>query len=98
MATPALAHLVVPLSVAILLGLFILQRFGSGTIGWLFGPIILIWFVVIGLIGLVLFGAAVVCILDRPTLGCVLVGLLGVLFMAPWAFHLLDGGSARRSR
>jgi KUP system potassium uptake protein len=51
-ATPALAHLVVPLSVAILLGLFILQRFGSGTIGWLFGPILLVWFSVIGLIGL----------------------------------------------
>jgi KUP system potassium uptake protein len=51
-ATPALAHLVVPLSVAILLGLFIVQRFGSGTIGWLFGPILLVWFVVIGLIGL----------------------------------------------
>ena len=51
-ATPALAHLVVPLSVAILLGLFILQRYGSGTIGWLFGPILLVWFVVIGLIGL----------------------------------------------
>jgi KUP system potassium uptake protein len=51
-ATPALAHLVVPLSVAILLGLFVLQRFGSGTIGWLFGPVILVWFSVIGLIGL----------------------------------------------
>jgi KUP system potassium uptake protein len=51
-ATPALAHLVVPLSVAILLGLFILQRFGSGTIGWLFGPILLVWFAVIALIGL----------------------------------------------
>ena len=51
-ATPALAHLVVPLSVAILLGLFVLQRFGSGTIGWLFGPIILVWFTVIGLLGL----------------------------------------------
>jgi KUP system potassium uptake protein len=51
-ATPALAHLVVPLSVAILLGLFVLQRFGSGTIGWLFGPVILVWFFVIGLIGL----------------------------------------------
>jgi KUP system potassium uptake protein len=51
-ATPALAHLVVPLSVAILLGLFILQRFGSGTIGWLFGPILLVWFAVIGLLGL----------------------------------------------
>ena len=51
-ATPALAHLVVPLSVAILLGLFILQRFGSGTIGWLFGPILFVWFAVIGLIGI----------------------------------------------
>jgi KUP system potassium uptake protein len=51
-ATPALSHLVVPLSVAILLGLFILQRFGSGTIGWLFGPILLVWFAVIGLLGL----------------------------------------------
>jgi KUP system potassium uptake protein len=38
--------------VAILLGLFVLQRFGSGTIGWLFGPILLVWFAVIGLIGL----------------------------------------------
>ena len=51
-ATPALAHLVVPLSVGILLALFVLQRFGSGTIGWLFGPIILVWFAVIGLLGL----------------------------------------------
>ena len=51
-ATPALAHLVVPLSVAILIGLFVLQRFGSGTIGWLFGPVILVWFSVIGVLGL----------------------------------------------
>ncbi len=51
-ATPALAHLVVPLSVATLLGLFVLQRFGSGTIGSLFGPVILVWFSVIGVLGL----------------------------------------------
>ena len=51
-ATPALAHLIVPLSVAILLGLFVLQRFGSGTIGSLFGPVILVWFTVIGVLGL----------------------------------------------
>src|SRR6516164_2781241 len=51
-ATPALAHLVVPISVAILLGLFMMQRFGSGTIGWLFGPVILVWFSAIGLLGL----------------------------------------------
>jgi KUP system potassium uptake protein len=51
-ATPALAHLVVPLSVAILIALFVLQRFGSGTIGWLFGPVILVWFTAIGVLGL----------------------------------------------
>jgi KUP system potassium uptake protein len=51
-ATPALAGLVVPLSVAILIGLFVLQRFGSGTIGRLFGPVILVWFVIIGVLGL----------------------------------------------
>ena len=51
-AEPRLAHLVVPLSVVILSRLFFLQRRGSGTIGWLFGPVILVWFVAIGLLGL----------------------------------------------
>jgi KUP system potassium uptake protein len=51
-ATPALVHLVVPLSVVILIALFVLQRFGSGTIGWLFGPVLLVWFAVIGVLGL----------------------------------------------
>ena len=51
-ATPALAHLVLPLSVAILIALFVLQRFGSGTIGWLFGPVLVIWFIVIAVLGL----------------------------------------------
>jgi KUP system potassium uptake protein len=51
-ATPALTHLVIPLSVAVLIGIFVLQRFGSGTIGWLFGPVILVWFTTIGALGL----------------------------------------------
>jgi KUP system potassium uptake protein len=51
-AAPGLAHLVVPISVVILVGLFFLQRRGSGTIGWLFGPVILVWFAAIGLLGL----------------------------------------------
>src|SRR3954449_12880027 len=51
-AQPGLDHLVVPLSIGILVGLFVLQRFGSRTIGWLFGPVIVVWFIAIGLIGL----------------------------------------------
>jgi KUP system potassium uptake protein len=50
-ATPGLAHLVVPIALAILIALFAVQRYGTGAVGWLFGPVILIWFTVIGVLG-----------------------------------------------
>jgi KUP system potassium uptake protein len=51
-ATPSLSHLVVPISLGILVALFAVQRFGTGAVGWLFGPVILIWFTAIGVLGL----------------------------------------------
>ncbi len=50
-AAPGLAHLVVPISLGILVGLFAVQRYGTGAVGWLFGPVILVWFAVIGILG-----------------------------------------------
>jgi KUP system potassium uptake protein len=50
-AAPGLSHFVVPISLGILVGLFAIQRQGTGAVGWLFGPVILIWFVVIGVLG-----------------------------------------------
>jgi len=50
-ATPGLAHLVVPIALGILIALFAVQRFGTGAVGWLFGPVILIWFTAIGVLG-----------------------------------------------
>jgi KUP system potassium uptake protein len=50
-AAPGLSHLVVPISLGILFGLFAIQRQGTGAVGWLFGPVILIWFAVIGILG-----------------------------------------------
>src|SRR5262249_50780782 len=47
-ATPALGRLVVPISIAILVGLFSFQRFGTDRIGKVFGPVMLVWFVAIG--------------------------------------------------
>lgn len=49
--TPSLSNLIVPISLGILIALFILQRFGTGAVGWLFGPVILIWFAAIGILG-----------------------------------------------
>ncbi len=50
-ATPALKPYVLPFSLAVLLGLFLLQRFGTGVVGKLFGPVILLWFAVLAVTG-----------------------------------------------
>lgn len=49
---PALHALILPLTIVLLTGLFWLQKFGSGRIGNLFGPIMLLWFIAIGAAGL----------------------------------------------
>jgi len=50
-ATPTFNAYIVPITIAILTGLFLIQQFGTHKIGRLFGPIIVLWFVSIGLIG-----------------------------------------------
>src|SRR3981189_3477002 len=51
MATPALQPYVVPAAVVILLALFSIQSRGTATIGQWFGPVMLIWFATIALLG-----------------------------------------------
>ncbi|PZE29870.1 MULTISPECIES: potassium transporter Kup [unclassified Curtobacterium] len=50
-AAPGVAHLVVPIAGVILAGLFAVQRFGTGRVGTLFGPIMLLWFLVLAVAG-----------------------------------------------
>jgi KUP system potassium uptake protein len=49
---PTLAPAVIPITIVVLIGLFLAQRRGTGFIGRIFGPIMLLWFVVIGALGL----------------------------------------------
>src|ERR1700737_4466851 len=49
---PGLAPMVVPITIAILASLFLVQRRGTEFIGRIFGPVMLVWFVAIGLLGL----------------------------------------------
>jgi len=49
---PQLAPVVVPISLAILVGLFLVQRKGTEFIGRIFGPVMLIWFLALALLGL----------------------------------------------
>src|SRR5215813_8192667 len=51
-ATPLFEPYVLPVSVVLLAGLFLVQRRGTATIGGLFGPIMLVWFAVLGILGI----------------------------------------------
>jgi KUP system potassium uptake protein len=51
-ASPGLADQIVPLSVATLTALFAVQRFGTGAVGALFGPVMLVWFGTLAVLGL----------------------------------------------
>ncbi len=50
--TPALHPYILPITVCILIGLFSIQRHGTAIVGKVFGPITLIWFFVLSLLGL----------------------------------------------
>ena len=96
-ATPALERWVVPATIVIIIGLFALQPYGTGKIGRLFGPITMLWFFVIGALGVVSIlatpailrsldpGYAVRFAMHTPTLAFI---ALGSVFLA------LTGGEA----
>ncbi len=50
-SAPALAQWTVPLAVVILVALFSIQKFGTGHVGKLFGPVVLLWFTTLGVLG-----------------------------------------------
>lgn len=50
-AEPHLAPYIIPLTVVIINGIFLVQRYGTGKIGVIFGPIILIWFITLAVLG-----------------------------------------------
>ena len=50
-SAPSLANLVLPITVVIIIALFLVQRLGTGAVGRLFGPIMGVWFTVLGVLG-----------------------------------------------
>jgi KUP system potassium uptake protein len=57
-ATPELAGAVIPISLVILVCLFLIQKYGTSAVGQLFGPITLVWFIVLAILGLINIGKA----------------------------------------
>ena len=50
---PRLARVVMPISIVVILGLFLIQWRGTGSMGRLFGPVMVVWFGVLAVLGIV---------------------------------------------
>ncbi|RQO72832.1 low affinity potassium transporter Kup [Aquitalea sp. FJL05] len=49
--SPSMQPYVLPIAITVLVGLFALQRFGTASVGMLFGPVMLVWFSILGVLG-----------------------------------------------
>ena len=52
-ATPRFEHWIVPIAIALLIGLFVVQQRGTARIGRVFGPVMALWFIVLALLGVI---------------------------------------------
>jgi len=50
--SPSLESLIVPIALGILTALFVIQRFGTGAVGRLFGPVMAVWFTILAVGGI----------------------------------------------
>ncbi|WP_310571201.1 potassium transporter Kup [Gemmatimonas sp.] len=78
--TPTLSAYVVEITLVILVALFAAQRFGTATVGRAFGPLTLVWFIVIGSLG-------VRSIVDTPQVLTALNPLYGLRFLVHHGTH-----------
>ena len=95
---PQITPYVVPITLVILIGLFMVQRRGTEAIGRVFGPVMLVWFAAIGLLGLVeiVQAPAVLAALNPfQAIGYLLHAGFGVSFaVLGAAFLAVTGGEA----
>ena len=85
-ATPLFELYVIPISLGLLIGLFAIQRHGTGAVGLLFGPIMLLWFATLALLG-------VISILHTPAILSALnpIHAFELFLDAPWLAFLMLG-------
>jgi KUP system potassium uptake protein len=74
-ATPLFDHYVVPLTVAVLIVLFAIQRRGTSLVGGFFGPVMIVWFSVLAVLG-------AIEIADQPAILQALNPLWGLRLLA----------------
>lgn len=85
-ATPLFEPFVIPIALGLLIGLFAVQRHGTAAVGGLFGPVMLVWFAALAVLG-------IVNIVQQPGILLALNPIYGLdlLVRAPWRGFLMLG-------
>jgi KUP system potassium uptake protein len=85
-ATPLFEPYVIPISLVLIAGLFLVQRRGTAAVGGLFGPVMLVWFAALAVLGI--WGIA-----QHPRILLALNPLYGIAVLAdaPWRGFVMLG-------
>ena len=83
-AAPALHKYIVPTTLVVLTALFLVQRQGTASVGKLFGPVMVVWFMVLAILGLqhIALNPAILAALSPHYALAFLLGNPGVAFIA----------------
>nr|WP_251367957.1 potassium transporter Kup [Polynucleobacter sp. AM-7D1] len=107
-AAPGLHKYIIPISLVILVALFLIQKYGTAAVGNLFGPVTLTWFITLAVLGAINIGAApqiigainpiyaVNFIVDHPTTAYIVMGAVVLVVTGVEALYL-DMGHFGRS-
>ena len=106
-AAPGLDKFIIPISLAILVALFLIQKYGTAAVGNLFGPVTLTWFVTLAVLGVINIGAApeiigainpmyaVNFVMDHPTTAYIVMGAVVLVVTGVEALYLDMGHFGR---
>jgi KUP system potassium uptake protein len=106
-AAPGLDQFIIPISLAILVALFLIQKYGTAAVGNLFGPVTLTWFLVLAVLGFINIGAApeiigainpmyaVNFVMDHPTTAYIVMGAVVLVVTGVEALYLDMGHFGR---
>jgi KUP system potassium uptake protein len=94
-ADPSVGSIVLPITVTVIVALFVLQRLGSATVGRLFGPVMAVWFAVIAAWGIrgVVSNPGILKALSPTYAGSFLFGHFGTAFFSLSAVVLAVTGA-----
>jgi len=106
-ATPSLHKFIIPISITILVALFLIQKYGTAAVGKLFGPVTLAWFITLTVLGAINIGAApeiigainpmyaVQFIVNHPTTAYIVMGAVVLVVTGVEALYLDMGHFGR---